>query len=213
MIVTWRITLRIAVIILLAAVLQVSFFSYLSIFGSVPDLVGVVVVSLGLLGGGVIGAVCGFVLGLVMDSLLLQTLGVSSIVLLAMGYLAGRYREGFEISSSLAPPLLAAGLTVLGASIFAAIQLMLGVETPVSLLVVREVLVKGLLAFLLMVPLFPLMRRVLRPALVDDASARRAISPLRSRLRRRRRGTGGRRGRSGRVTGAVPSRRVRGGLA
>jgi len=212
MIVTWRITLRIAVIVLLAAILQVSFFSYLSIFGSVPDLVGVVVVSLGLLGGGVIGAVCGFVLGLVMDSLLLQTLGVSSIVLLTMGYLAGRYRERFEISSSLVPPLLAAGLTVLGASIFAAIQLMLGVETPVSLLVVREVLVKGLLAFLLTVPLYPLMRRALRPALVDDASGRRAMSPLRSRLRRRR-GTGGRRGGSGRVTGAVPSRRVRGGVA
>ncbi|MGZ8666596.1 MAG: rod shape-determining protein MreD [Solirubrobacterales bacterium] len=213
MIVTWRITLRIAVIVLLAAILQVSFFSYLSIFGAVPDLVGVVVVSLGLLGGGVIGAVCGFALGLVMDSVLLQTLGVSSIVLLTMGYLAGRYREGFEISSALAPPLLAAGLTVLGASIFAAIQLMLGVETPVSLLVVREVLVKGLLAFLLTVPLYPLMRRVLRPALVDDASGRRATSPVRSRLRRRRRGTGGRRGGSGRVTGAVPPRRVRGGVA
>lgn len=212
MIVTWRITLRIAVIVLLAAILQVSFFSYLSIFGAAPDLVGVVVVSLGLLGGGVIGAVCGFALGLVMDSVLLQTLGVSSIVLLTMGYLAGRYREGFEISSALAPPLLAAGLTVLGASIFAAIQLMLGVETPVSLLVVREVLVKGLLAFLLTVPLYPLMRRVLRPALVDDASGRRATSPVRSRLRRRRRGTGRRRGGSGRVTGSVTTRRVRGGV-
>lgn len=212
MIVTWRITLRIAVIVLLAAILQVSFFSYLSIFGAAPDLVGVVVVSLGLLGGGVIGAVCGFALGLVMDSVLLQTLGVSSIVLLTMGYLAGRYREGFEISSALAPPLLAAGLTVLGASIFAAIQLMLGVETPVSLLVVREVLVKGLLAFLLTVPLYPLIRRVLRPALVDDASGRRATSPVRSRLRRRRRGTGRRRGGSGRVTGSVTTRRVRGGV-
>ena len=58
-----------------------------------------VVVSLGLLGGGVVGAVCGFVAGLLLDSLLLQTLGVSSLVLLSIGYLAGRYREGVEITS------------------------------------------------------------------------------------------------------------------
>ena len=100
MIITWRIGLRIGRdrarggdppgLVLLG---------YTSIFGAVADFVGVVVVLLGLLGGGVIGAVCGFVTGLVMDSVLLQTLGVSSLVLLAMGYLAGRYREGFEISA------------------------------------------------------------------------------------------------------------------
>ena len=41
-----------------------------------------------------VGAVCGFAIGLLLDSALLQTLGVSSLVLLAVGYLAGRYREG-----------------------------------------------------------------------------------------------------------------------
>lgn len=205
MIVTWRIALRIALIVLAVVILQVSFFSYLSLLGATPDVVGVVIVSLGLLGGGVIGAVCGFATGLLLDSVLLQTLGVSSIVLLAMGYLAGRYREGFEISSSLMPALLTGGLTVLGASIFSAIQLMLGVDTPVSLLVLREILVKGLLAFLLAMPLYPLVRRVLRPALVDDGAAPSVIAParLRGRFRRRRRG--------GRLTGAVPARRVRGG--
>ena len=47
------------------------------------------IVCLGLLGGAVIGAVCGFSIGLLVDSALLQTLGVSSLVLLAVGYLAG----------------------------------------------------------------------------------------------------------------------------
>ncbi len=74
-------------------------------------------------------------------------------------------------------------LTLLAAAMFGAIQLMLGVEAPVSLLVVREILVKGLLGFLLAIPLYPLVRRILRPALVDDSSRRRPIrttSPLRS---------------------------------
>ena len=66
-------------------------------------MVPVVIVCLGLLGGGVVGAVCGFFAGLLLDSLLLQTLGVSSLVLLSIGYLAGRYREGFEISQRHGP--------------------------------------------------------------------------------------------------------------
>jgi rod shape-determining protein MreD len=205
MIVTPRIALRIAILVLFAVVLQVSFFSQLSLLGTTPDVVSVAVVSLGLLGGAVVGAVCGFATGLLLDSALLETLGVSSLMLLAVGYLAGRYREGFEVSNALTPLLLAGALTALGAAVLAAIQLMLGVETPVSLLVVREILVKGLLAAFLAVPVYPLLRRVLRPALVDDAPARRRVlSPARLRSRRRR-------GSRGRLSGAVPPRRVRGG--
>jgi rod shape-determining protein MreD len=173
MIVTWQVALRIGLVIVLTAVLQLSFFSNLSLLGATPDVLPVVAVALGLLGGGVVGAVCGFALGLLVDSLLLQTLGVSSLVLLTVGYLAGRWRESFEITSALVPPLLTGGLTLVGAFLFAAIQLMLGVESPVSLLVLREILVKGLLAALLAVPLYPLVRLVLRPALVDETPRRR----------------------------------------
>ena len=96
-----------------------------------------------------VGAVCGFAAGLLMDSLLLQTLGVSSLVLLSVGYLAGRYREGFEIRSGIVPALLAGAFTMVAAAGFAAIELMLGVDAPVSILVVREILVQGLLGGLL----------------------------------------------------------------
>jgi rod shape-determining protein MreD len=167
-IITWQVALRIALLIVLGVVLQLAFFSEIELLGSTPDVLPVIAVALGLLGGGVVGAVCGFALGLLTDSLLLQTLGVSSIVLLTVGYLAGRWRESFDITSALVPPLLTAALSLFGATIFAAIQLMLGVEAPVSLLVVREIIVKALLAGLLAVPVYPLVRFVLRPALVDD---------------------------------------------
>lgn len=205
MIVTPRIGIRIALIIVVAVILQVSFFSYLSLLGATPDALSVVIVSIGLLGGAVIGAVCGFTAGLLLDSVLLQTLGVSSLVLLTVGYLAGRYREGFEISTQLVAAALAGALTALGTLGFSAIQLMLGVEAEVSLLVVREVIVKGLLAFLLAFALYPLLRRLLRPALVDAAPARSRVL-VGSRLRRRRRGPA-------RLAGGVPARRVRGGVA
>jgi rod shape-determining protein MreD len=178
MIVTPRIAIRLGLIIVGAIVLQVSFFSYLSFFGTTPDIIPLVVISLGLLGGALVGAVCGFIIGLVLDSALLQTLGVSSLVLLAVGYLGGRYRERTEISNSLVPPLLIGALTVAAAAGFAAIQLMLGVRTPVSLLVLREIAVQGLLATLLAIPLYPLIRRLVRPAIVDDFAARRTRSPI-----------------------------------
>jgi rod shape-determining protein MreD len=191
MIITWRIGLRLAAIVFFAVLLQVSFFSYLSILGATPDILPVVVTAIGLLGGALAGAVLGFVAGLLLDSVLLQTLGASSLALLAVGYLAGRWRELFEVRRRFEPALLAAALTMLGTTIFAGLQLMLGVDTSVSLLVVREILVKSLLAFLLALPLFPLIRFVLRPALVDAperggflARRRRRRASRRARTRR-----------------------------
>ncbi len=177
MIVTKRIVLRIALIIVVAVILQISFFSFLSLLGATPNIIPVVVVSLGLLGGVVVGAVCGFVAGFLLDSMLLQTLGVSSLALLSVGYLAGRYREGFEVAGALVVPLLAAGFTLLYAAGFAAIQLMLGVETTVSVLVVREIFVQALLAMALAIPTYPLVRRILAPALIDYAPAHRLLVP------------------------------------
>jgi rod shape-determining protein MreD len=186
MIVTRPIALRIALIVLAAVILQVSFFSYLSFLGATPNVVPVAVVSLGLLGGGVVGAVCGFAAGFLLDSLLLQTLGVSSLVLLSIGYLAGRYREGVEITSWMIPPLLAGGFTLLGAAGFAAVQLMLGVDAAVSVVFVREIVVQGLLAVPLAAAIYPLVRRILAPALIDYAPSRLLIPGLRRRRRRRR---------------------------
>jgi rod shape-determining protein MreD len=190
MIVTKWIALRIALIVLLTVILQVSFFSYLEFFGTIPNVIPVVVVSLGLLGGGVLGAVCGFVAGLLLDSVLLQTLGVSSLVLLSVGYLAGRYREGVEITSVWVPPLLAGGFTLLAAAGFAALQLMLGVDASVSILFLREIIVQGLLAIVLAIPLYPLIRRILAPALIDYEPGRRVLMPGLRRTRRRGRSRG-----------------------
>jgi rod shape-determining protein MreD len=190
MIVTWRIALRIALMVVVTIVLQISFFSYLSFFGTTPNVVPLMVVSLGLLGGGMVGAVCGFVTGLLLDSALLQTLGVSSLVLLGAGYLAGRYRESVEVSNSLIPPLMAGVLTTAAAAGFAAIQLMLGVNTTVSLLVLREIFVQGLLAVILTIPIYPLIRWALRPALVDDMAVLGARSPITRGAARARRAKG-----------------------
>jgi rod shape-determining protein MreD len=142
----------------------------------------VVIVCLGLLGGAVTGAVSGFAAGLLVDLALGDTLGVSSLSLMAAGYLAGRWRESYEIASSLVPPLIAGALTGVAAAVYGALHLTLGVDAPVSLLIFREVIVQALLGMLFAIPIFPLIRRILRPALVDEqrtARRRRAQGIMR----------------------------------
>ena len=172
MIVTSPILLRLVLIVFVAVLLQLGFFSQVPLLGSVANLLPVVVVALGLLGGAVTGAVTGFATGLLIDVMIGGTLGVASLSLMAAGYLAGRWREGYDIVSSLVPPLLTGALTALTALIYGALTLTLGVDAPVSVLALREVVVQGLLGILLAIPVFPLIRRIVRPALVDDAAAR-----------------------------------------
>lgn len=177
MIVTRKILLRIAAIALLGVLLQLSFFSRVELFGASPDLLPALVVSLGLLGGSMTGAVAGFSIGFLVDCLLVEALGAGSLVLLGTGYLAGLFRERFEINSSLTPALLCLGLTLFAELGFAALHLLLGVDSPVSLLVVRDMLLKSVYAFFGGWAIYAGVKRALRPALVEEPKVQRRRQP------------------------------------
>jgi rod shape-determining protein MreD len=173
MIVTPKIFARLAAIAVIAVLLQLSFFSRVEFLHTSADILPLVVIALGLLGGSMTGAVAGFSIGFLVDCLLVAPLGGSSLVLLSAGYLAGLFRERFEIHSSLVPPLLCMVLTLFAELGFAAVQLMLGVDAPVSSLIVRDMLLKSIYAFFLAWPIYYGLRRVLRPALVEESRVSR----------------------------------------
>ena len=177
MIVTPKIFARLALIVIAGVLLQLSFFSRVALFHTSPDVLPALVVSLGLLGGSMTGAVAGFSIGFLVDCLLVAPLGGSSLVLLGAGYLAGLFRERFEIHSALVPPLACMGLTLFSELGFAALQVMLGVDAPVSVLVVRDMLLKSIYAFFLAWPIYFGLRRVLRPALVEESRVARRRQP------------------------------------
>jgi rod shape-determining protein MreD len=176
-IVTPKILIRIVAIAILGVLLQLSFFSRVSIFHTSPDVLPALVVSLGLLGGSMTGAVAGFSIGLLVDCLLVEALGASSLVLLSTGYLAGLFRERFDIHSTLVPPLLCMGLTLFAELGYAVVQVLLGVDAPVSGLIVRDMLLKSIFAFFLAWPIYLGIRRALRPALVEEPKLRRRKQP------------------------------------
>jgi rod shape-determining protein MreD len=177
LIVTPKILARLVAIAIVGVLLQLSFFSRVEVFHTSPDILPALVVCLGLLGGSMTGAVTGFSIGLLVDCLLVEALGITSLVLLGVGYLAGLFRERFEIHSSLVPALLCMGLTLLAELGFAAIQLMLGVDAELSSLLIRDMLLKGIYAFFLGWPIYIGMRRLLRPALVEEPKVRRRKQP------------------------------------
>lgn len=177
MILTPKIVARIAAIGLLGVLLQLSFFSQVELFHVSPDILPALVVCLGLLGGSMTGAVSGFSIGFFVDCLLVEALGISSLVLLAVGYSAGLFRERFEIHSSLLPALLCMGFTLLAELGFGFVQLLLGLDASVSTLIIRDLLLKSVYAFFLGWPIYLLVRRVLRPALVDELTVQRRREP------------------------------------
>lgn len=177
MILTGKIVARIVAICMLGVLLQLSFFSRVELFHVSPDVLPALVVCLGLLGGSLTGAVSGFSIGFFLDCLLVEALGISSLVLLGTGYLAGLFRERFEIHSSLVPALLCMGLTLLAELGYGVIQLLFGLDAPLSALIVRDLLLKSVYAFFLGWPVYLLVRRVLRPALVEDPKVQRRRQP------------------------------------
>jgi rod shape-determining protein MreD len=185
--VTWSASslIRLALLGIAGAVLQLAAISQVTFFGVPADLAPLLVAAAGLLAGSIAGAVFGFSLGLFVDVALLQTLGVTSLVLTAVGYAAGRLRELRDPAHGLVPVAVGAGATAVAALGFSVINFLLGVEAPVSLLLLRQILVGILLNTLLALPVYLVARRLLGPFLPDDPRRRRrrayttgGLSPL-----------------------------------
>jgi rod shape-determining protein MreD len=172
--------LRVGVLLLLAVVLQLSGLSQLGILGGHIDLVVLVVAAIAFYGGSVSGCAAGFAAGFLLDLLSGATMGVSSLVLTAVGYGVGRFREVRDPSHGLLPLAVAAVATGGFMVAFAAVSFMLDVGASVSPLVIRDAIVTTLLNVLLALPVFTGVRKLLRPALrFDPLDVRRRRRPPR----------------------------------
>ena len=164
---------RVGLVGLAAVVVQIAGVSQITLAGVSADLSPLVVASVGLLCGSMAGAVAGFWIGLWVDMALVQTLGVSSLVLLSVGYWAGRFRELRDPSHTLTPVLVGAIATAGFQIGFAIVQFLLGVDAPVSLLLLRDILITVAVNALIALPVYSLVRRALLPYLPADPRRRR----------------------------------------
>jgi rod shape-determining protein MreD len=180
-----RLPLRLAILGFLAVVVQQACVAQVTVFGVSADLTPLVVMSVGLLAGSLSGAIMGFGMGLLVDLVLVQTLGASSLLYIPIGYWSGRLRELRDPAHGLVPLVLGAAATAVAGLGMAVIQFLLGVDAPVSLVLLQQIFVTVLVNTLLALPVYAFVRRVLRPALPEDPRRRRrrayttgGLSPL-----------------------------------
>jgi rod shape-determining protein MreD len=154
--------LRASVVVFAAAVLQAVIVSSLVVGGGAPDLLLIVVISLGLLRGSIPGAVAGFVGGILLDLLTLDTLGVTSLVLTLAGFWAGRYAETTARGRRLAPLLAVGVITVLSGVFAFVLHYMLGDPVDARQALLTALVPALVLNLVLALPVHALVRSIVR---------------------------------------------------
>jgi rod shape-determining protein MreD len=160
--------LRVGLLLIVAILLQLSVIGQIGVLGSYADLTPLAVAAVAYYGGSIAGSSAGFAAGLLLDLATGATMGASSLVLTAVGYGVGRFREVRDPSHGLLPIPVGAAATAGWVTAYAGVSFMLDVGATVSPLVVRDALVTIMLNSLLALPVFVVSRKLLRPALAFD---------------------------------------------
>ncbi len=176
---------RLIVLGLVTVLVQIAAVSQLKLFGANADLTPLAVAMVGLLAGSLPGAVFGFGAGLFLDLALVQTVGMSSLLFLIIGYGAGRLRELRDPQGALVPVAVGAAATAIAQLGFSLMRFLLGDEVPLDIALLWQTLLTIGLNAAIAIPFYALVRRWLLPALPDDPRRRRrrayttgGLSPL-----------------------------------
>jgi rod shape-determining protein MreD len=176
---------RIAALAVVVVFFQIGVVSEVPVFGVSVDLSPLLVAFVGLLCGSMVGAVSGFAVGLLVDLALVQTLGVSSLIFTVIGYWSGRLRELRDPQAALTPLLVGAAAAAASMIGYSLVEFLLGVDAPVSLELVRQIVLGVVVDTIVALPMWAIVRRILEGALPDDPRRRRrrayttgGLSPL-----------------------------------
>ena len=176
---------RIALLVVAIVFFQTGVISELPVLGVSIDLSPLLVAFVGLLCGSMLGAITGFAVGLLVDLALVQTLGITSLIFTLTGYWSGRLREARDPQAALIPLLVGAAAS--GASLvgYSLMEFLLGVDAPVSLELLREIVLGVFVNAVVALPTWAVVRRSLEGGLPEDPRRRRrrayttgGLSPL-----------------------------------
>jgi len=182
---TTTLVLRLGALCLAIVFFQIGAVSEVPVFGVNVDLSPLLVAFVGLLCGSTLGAVTGFAVGLLVDLALLQTLGVTSLIFTLIGYWSGRLRELRDPQAALTPLLVGAAASAVSLVGYSLMEFMLGVDAPVSLELLRQIVLGVVVNSIFALPVWAIVRRVLSGSLPEDPRRRRrrayttgGLSPL-----------------------------------
>ncbi|MHB2000194.1 MAG: rod shape-determining protein MreD [Solirubrobacteraceae bacterium] len=164
---------RIAVLAVVVVFVQIGVVSEVPIFGVTVELTPLLVAFVGFVCGSLTGAVVGFAVGLLVDLLLVQTLGISSLLFTLVGFWAGRLREMRDPQAPVTPIVVGAAAASVALVGYAIVEFMLGVDAPVSFELLRQIVLGIVVDTIVSLPFWIVVRRALKGALPEDPRRRR----------------------------------------
>jgi len=160
--------LALALIVFVAALLQVTLVASLDVAGGAADVLLLALLSIALLRGAVTGAIAGFFGGLIVDIVTLDTLGVTALLYALAGYWTGRYGETTGRDRAHAPLLAILVFTIAIAFAGFGLHFLLGEEVSARRALFETLLPTIALNLILGGAVFTLCRSLLRRASPDD---------------------------------------------
>ncbi len=160
----WPEVARLAVVLLVAVLLQTAVAPHLRLLGAYPDFALIAVVSVALIKGPETGAVFGFLTGMLTAIALMEPFGLSAFVFVLVGYFAGRYAETADLPAGFAPLLTVFVATLVANVLFAMAQFLLAREVPLGFFFERVLFPSLVFNTLLAAPVYLLVRVWLRGA-------------------------------------------------
>jgi rod shape-determining protein MreD len=164
---------RVAALSIAVVLFQIGVVSEVPVFGVNADLTPLLVAFVGLLCGSTVGAATGFAVGLLVDLMLLQTLGLTSLVFTLIGYWSGRLRELRDPQAALTPLIVGAVAAASALVGYSLMEFLLGVDAPVSLDLLRQIILGTVVDTIVALPTWAVVRRTLGGALPEDPRRRR----------------------------------------
>jgi rod shape-determining protein MreD len=170
--VTARSVLRVALVILIALMVQQTVMLALRVGGAHPDLLWLLPITAALLDGPETGAIVGFWAGLSFDLVLPTPFGLSALVGCLLGYAVGSLTTAADPRAAWLKPVAAVAGSIAADMLFAVLGAILGQSQMVQVNFVALVLVVGVSSLVLVLPV----NRLMRWALAGESNRRSLVS-------------------------------------
>jgi rod shape-determining protein MreD len=150
---------KVALLIVIAVILQILVISRISVLGVTADLFLVLTVLVGLGAGALQGALFGFFAGVVHDTIFFQPLGVHALIFVLVGYFAGMILTRFGTVNLWAIFILT-GVTSFASQVaFGVLQFAMGPKSAFLTMVGVQMIPEALFDALIAVPIYILLVR------------------------------------------------------
>lgn len=144
---------------LISYFLQSNFFSWFNIAGVKPNLFVILVLCIGLFAGRTTGSILGLVFGLLLDIFIGKKIGISGILLAAVGFSGGYLDKNFSKDSKITIILMCIGATVVYELASYLIQMAIWKFEPEFLALAKIITIEAFFNSILIIIGYPLTKK------------------------------------------------------